>query len=74
MTIYEAKTAEFRLIELKEAEGYVSGSFVYAYPPDVPIIVPGETITADAIQDINDRLGSGAVIRGLEDGCIRGLI
>ena len=74
MTIYEARTAEYGLMTLSEAEGHISGSFVYAYPPDVPIIVPGEMITEFMVQDIEDRMHSGAVVKGLEDGMIRGLI
>ena len=41
---------------LSEAEGKICGEFVYAYPPDIPIIVPGELIDADLIKSIDEML------------------
>ena len=38
---------------LSEAAGKICGEFVYAYPPDIPIIVPGELINADIINGID---------------------
>lgn len=39
---------------LSKAVGKICGEFVYAYPPDIPIIVPGELIDADIINSINE--------------------
>lgn len=41
---------------LSEAVGKICGEFVYAYPPDIPIIVPGELIDADIINSINEMI------------------
>ena len=41
---------------LSEAAGKIGGEFVYAYPPDIPIIVPGELIDADIINSINEMI------------------
>ncbi len=34
-------------ISLKEASGQVSAEYVWAYPPGVPLIAPGETVTPE---------------------------
>ncbi|MCH5317176.1 MAG: aminotransferase class I/II-fold pyridoxal phosphate-dependent enzyme [Eubacterium sp.] len=41
---------------LHEANGKISGEFVYAYPPDIPMIVPGELISSDIINSINEMI------------------
>ena len=41
---------------LSEAPGKICGEFVYAYPPDIPIIIPGELIDADIINSIDEIL------------------
>ena len=41
---------------LCEAAGKICGEFVYAYPPDIPIIVPGELIDADTLNGINEMI------------------
>lgn len=36
------------------ASGKVSAEYIYAYPPDIPIIVPGEEITDEIISNITE--------------------
>ena len=74
MTIYEARTAAYEMTELSKAEGRISGSFIYAYPPDVPILIPGEIITEGIIRTVISAEASGADIKGLENGMVRGLL
>ncbi|MDE5670806.1 MAG: aminotransferase class I/II-fold pyridoxal phosphate-dependent enzyme [Eubacterium sp.] len=47
---FEVKTAEKML--LKNASGKISAEYVYAYPPDIPILVPGEEITEELLSNI----------------------
>ncbi len=44
-----AKTKE---TQLSESIGKICGEYVFAYPPDIPIIVPGELITQAVIDNI----------------------
>jgi arginine/lysine/ornithine decarboxylase len=53
---------------LCEAEGLICGDFVYAYPPGIPLLVPGEIISKDIVDDIFNRYNSGVEIVGLKDG------
>ena len=48
--------------ELEKSAGMVSNEFVYAYPPDIPIIVPNEVISREAIKYIKDSIESGVNI------------
>lgn len=36
--------------------GKICGEFIYAYPPDIPIIVPGELIDANIINNIGEMI------------------
>ena len=51
-TAYEAQKCEKTLVSLGEGIGRVCGEYVWAYPPGVPVIAPGEVITAEAVQSI----------------------
>ena len=48
--------------EIDESIGKVSNEFVYAYPPDIPIIVPNEVISTEAIRYIKDSAKNGVNI------------
>ena len=40
-------------IPYNKAINKISADFVYAYPPGIPIIAPGEEVTAEIIELIN---------------------
>ena len=48
--------------EIDESIGKVSNEFVYAYPPDIPIIIPNEIISTEAIRYIKDSAKNGVNI------------
>lgn len=48
--------------EIDESIGKVSNEFIYAYPPDIPIIVPNEIISTEAIRYIKDSAKNGVNI------------
>lgn len=48
--------------EIEESVGKVSNEFVYAYPPDIPIIIPNEIISREAIRYIKDSAKNGVNI------------
>jgi arginine/lysine/ornithine decarboxylase len=49
-------------VELKNSVGKVSNEFIYAYPPDIPILVPNEKITNDIVDYIVDMQNNGVNI------------
>lgn len=51
MSIKDAKSASFEWIPIEKCVGRVSGGYIFAYPPGVPIITPGEEFS-EAIIDV----------------------
>ena len=50
------------LTDTNESIRKVSNEFVYAYPPDIPIIAPNEIITAEAVDYIKNAIANGVNI------------
>lgn len=67
LTPREAFFTEKKLISLSRAEGEICGEFVIPFPPDIPIIAPGERITNDIIEYINFLKKNNVTIIGTED-------
>lgn len=71
MEISEAWGRRQRLVPVREAGGAVGGSFITVYPPGVPMIVPGEVITSEAIELIERNRRLNLTVEGLtQDGRI----
>lgn len=56
--IYEADFMDKKEYSLTDSIGKVSGEFIYAYPPGIPILAPGELISTDIIDNINSLLAN----------------
>ncbi|MFZ5968649.1 MAG: aminotransferase class I/II-fold pyridoxal phosphate-dependent enzyme [Bacillota bacterium] len=54
----------------KESEGSICGEYVIPYPPGIPILCPGEEITADLIEYINALLENGINLIGPKDATL----
>ncbi|MGL6167896.1 MAG: aminotransferase class I/II-fold pyridoxal phosphate-dependent enzyme [Fusobacteriaceae bacterium] len=63
----EAFYSEKNKILFEESEGKISGELIMAYPPGIPIIVPGERITRETIDYIHDLKDAKLHIQGMED-------
>ncbi|MBO6112549.1 MAG: hypothetical protein J6P45_05840 [Lachnospiraceae bacterium] len=66
MTIYEAVNSDKEDIEADKAVGRTAADFVYAFPPDIPVIIPGETVTKDMTEELFRLKDGGATIIGLK--------
>lgn len=53
------------LIELEQAERRMAGEYIYAYPPGIPVVVPGEIISAKEIETIQEMLNEGLNMTGV---------
>lgn len=61
-------------IPLKCAAGEIAAEMLMAYPPGIPVILPGERITSDLIDYINFLKAQGCTLQGTADpqvNCIR---
>lgn len=54
-------------LPLEACEGRISGEFVMCYPPGIPILAPGERITAEEIRYIQYAKRKGSLLTGAED-------
>lgn len=51
-SISESFSKNFHLIDLEKSKGKISASYVYAYPPGIPLLIPGEIINQKIIDQI----------------------
>ena len=67
MTIYEALLCKKEKIDVCNAVGRVSAGYVYIYPPEIPIIVPGDLITNQMLKKIMEYKMSNLNIKGIDN-------
>lgn len=66
MPFFVAWDGEKEELPLAEALGRYAGEFVNLYPPGVPLLVPGERITAEMSRRIARWLGQGLAVQGIK--------
>lgn len=59
--------AEKKIVSLSRAVGEISGEFIIPFPPDVPIIVPGERISKEVLEYMKYIKKSGIMLVGPKD-------
>jgi lysine decarboxylase len=63
----DAFFAKTKTVPIEAAVGEISGEFVMCYPPGIPILAPGERITADIIDYIKYAKEKGSSLTGTQD-------
>lgn len=63
----EAFNSEKVVLPLKDSKGRISGEFLLAYPPGIPVLCPGEIITEEIINYIQKLKDTGLYVQGTED-------
>ncbi|MBR5112502.1 MAG: aminotransferase class V-fold PLP-dependent enzyme [Clostridia bacterium] len=68
ISISEALNGESENIPLMQAEGRISAEYLWAYPPGIPVIAPGEIITSEIVNYIKfcRKSGCNLIIPGRE--------
>ena len=66
MKISDALDAECETVALECAVGRVCADFVILYPPDVPLIVPGEIYTEEKVSEIREWMERGFSVMGVD--------
>lgn len=67
MEIAQAMDSPKREILLVDAAGYVSGEFIYLYPPGIPMVAPGEVIPEEMLRLIDVCRQRNMQIQGMQD-------
>lgn len=68
MEISDAEELDTIKIPFEKASGRICGEFVFAYPPGIPLIVPGEKITDELIGIICELKSTGVAIKSSISG------
>lgn len=63
MEIFEALQCDCEAVELYSSAGRISGEYVFAYPPGVPILAPGEEISEEVVEVIMGLSDAGVSIK-----------
>jgi arginine/lysine/ornithine decarboxylase len=67
MTPRDAFFAPSRAVPLEAAVGEVSSELVIPYPPGIPVLAPGETITAEKVAYLREGAAHGMYLSGPAD-------
>jgi len=67
MTPREAFFADTQYVELENSVEDISAEIVTVYPPGVPVLVPGEVISKEAVDYLQKMLKLGATVDGLDE-------
>jgi arginine/lysine/ornithine decarboxylase len=67
LTPREAFFSASAQIKVEQAAGRISTEVICSYPPGIPILLPGEPITQDAIEMIQSILSTGGFVTGGSD-------
>jgi len=51
-----SEIAQTAAVDINNSRGKICAEYIYAYPPGIPIIVPGEEISSEIIQTIKDMI------------------
>lgn len=54
MPVFKAMDGEKEAVPLKESCGRICGEFAYIYPPGIPLLAPGEQITEEILETLQD--------------------
>lgn len=54
-------------IPIKESLGKISGEFLLAYPPGIPLLCPGEEVSQDVLNYVEDLKRANLYVQGTED-------
>jgi arginine/lysine/ornithine decarboxylase len=70
LTPRDAYFAPSRAVPLARAAGAVAAEAVIPYPPGIPILLPGEAISAVKLECLREGLAAGMHLRGVSDATL----
>lgn len=66
----DAFYAPTQVVPLRAAVGHTIADMIMVYPPGIPILLPGEVVTADNVDYIEENLRAGLPVQGPDDPTI----
>lgn len=74
LTPREAFFAEKKFVPLSQSVGLVSGEYIVPFPPDIPIIIPGERINSEVLGYIHYLKKNDTMVIGPQDSTLGQLL
>ncbi len=71
LTLWDACNRPNRDVALTQAQGETAAEFVNLYPPGIPILIPGERIGRETVEEVLSALRSGYTVQGVSEGKIK---
>lgn len=66
--VYAAKRGRRTVVNQRQAIGRISGEYIYAYPPAIPLVVPGERLDKEILEYMETQSVQGISLRS-DTGC-----
>ncbi len=67
---FEVLNLRYNKVSLNESLGKISKNFIVPYPPGIPVICPGEIITLEVKELVDEYLRNNLTVIGVEDNSI----
>ncbi|MBD1911430.1 MULTISPECIES: aminotransferase class I/II-fold pyridoxal phosphate-dependent enzyme [unclassified Leptolyngbya] len=67
LTPRDAFFADTNLIPVEQAPGHIAADLICPYPPGIPVLVPGEIVTEEAIAYLQGIQSAGGILTGSTD-------
>lgn len=63
MSVSQASRSETATVSIKDSRGKISAEYVWAYPPGIPLVVPGEELTEETVRNLVIQREAGVSLR-----------
>ena len=70
----DAMYAEEETIDFCRSAGRISKEFIIPYPPGIPMVVPGEMLTKEIIDGVEEMVSQGGQIIGPHDPSLKDIV
>ena len=68
---HEVFGLKYRNVNISDTLDKISKDFIVPYPPGIPLICPGEIITKEVINIIEEYTNNNLKVIGVENSCIK---
>lgn len=68
MSVAQAMAAKGKNVFLKDAKGRLSAEYIWAYPPGIPLVIPGEELTEELLRSFIVQREAGVSLRSSSGG------
>ena len=68
MSVSDARKGETKLMSIKDTKGRISAEYIWAYPPGIPLVVPGEELTEETLRSLIIQREAGVSLRSSNGG------